>query len=420
MTLWTPVRSTASVELGGWSQQACLTGVGASTTTTAGADSAAWRRMMVAARPALVALPLGSRSSWSCQSWHGPAPCQGSVSSCWRSLGHCATALMWKRWALIRITIPRQRPMLWGPILSPHQRSIPPWPRNPSLQQSEQHTIAESQQVAVSCNISAAFLTEGSGASHARSARSAWNRTVRKHYLHLSCGNRKEFEPAAWQFMVLTYVDFPWRSLHRVASLRSKQDLWPCRKHAARLDIYHEILWTHRNFRAWLLPRGPIGLSNSSAIALREKNHQLLVSVMPMVQSWAVLLLLIPCFILRLCYCVIACQFTCIIMYPLILPVCFLLHLFVNFFAFSDQIPSFHSKVPIFHSQTVIFHLQKPMPSWNLQHPTKSVAMCWCVASGATFALGPFGAGGHMICDVQRCREKPQWFGNGSVMFCLN
>ena len=207
MTLWTPVRSTASVELGGWSQQACLTGVGASTTTTAGADSAAWRRMMVAARPALVALPLGSRSSWSCRSWHGPAPCQGSVSSCWRSLGHCATALMWKRWALIRITIPRQRPMLWGPILSPHQRSIPPWPRNPSLQQSEQHTIAESQQVAVSCNISAACLTEGSGASHAQSAYSAWNRIVRKHYLHLSCGNRKEFEPAAWQFMVLTFFD---------------------------------------------------------------------------------------------------------------------------------------------------------------------------------------------------------------------
>ena len=150
MTLWTPVRSTASVEPGGWSQQACSTGVGASTTTTAGADSAAWRRMMVAARPALVALPLGSSSSWSWRSWHGQAPCQGSVSSCWRSPEPCATALMWKRWALIRITILRQRPMLWGLILSPHQRSIPPWPRNPSLQQSKQHNIAQSQQAAVS------------------------------------------------------------------------------------------------------------------------------------------------------------------------------------------------------------------------------------------------------------------------------
>ena len=35
-------------------------------------------------------------------------------------------------------------------------------------------------------------------------------------------------------------LDFLWRSLHRVLSLRSKQVLWPCRKHAAHLNIFHE------------------------------------------------------------------------------------------------------------------------------------------------------------------------------------
>ena len=137
MTRWMPAQSTAFVEPGESSPQACSTGVGASTTTMDGVDLVAWKMTTVIARKTLVALLLEFNSSWSWWLCFGRVPCPPLVSSCWRSPVCFASATMSKRWALILITTLHPRLTLWEKSLSHHPKPTPLWPQN--LRQQPEH-----------------------------------------------------------------------------------------------------------------------------------------------------------------------------------------------------------------------------------------------------------------------------------------
>ena len=137
MTRWMPAQSTAFVEPGESSPQACSTGVGASTTTMDGVDLVAWKMTTVIARKTLVALLLEFNSSWSWWLCFGLVPCPPLVSSCWRSPVCFASVTMSKRWALILITTLHPRLTLWEKSLSHHPKPTPLWPQN--LRQQPEH-----------------------------------------------------------------------------------------------------------------------------------------------------------------------------------------------------------------------------------------------------------------------------------------